>query len=81
MKSTGIVDTDKLGIRPMASADINLAAIYNVKYLQTQNKYLSYAVVILGIAVFGFWYYASLKDAPSTNRQYLSEPEDNSNIW
>lgn len=81
MKSIRIVDTDKLNIHPMTEADIDLAAIDNAKRLKTENKYLIYTVVILGIAVFGLWHYASLKNAPSNKWQHLSEPDDNSNIW
>jgi len=59
-----MIDIDEMNIRPMALADLNLADIANAKRLQTQNNYLSYAVVILGIAVFSLWHYASIKDAP-----------------
>lgn len=70
-------DIDKHNIRPFAAKDIDLAAIDNTKRLQTENNYLIYSVVILGIAVFGFWYYASLKNAPISQWQHLSEPDDN----
>lgn len=37
-----------------------------------KNKYLSYAVVILGIAVLGIWYDASIKENSDNQWEYLS---------